>query len=56
MSGPSGNCGETATSSSAYVKSHEGAGLLGGLASYTANQDCEITYNAGAGLILNLLL
>ena len=51
-SGASGHCGQTVNANqSVYVKSHTGAGLLGGMASYTSSQNCEITYNAGTGLL-----
>ena len=51
QSGASGHCGQAiSVNNSVILKSHAGAGLLGGLASYTANQNCEISYNAGIGM------
>ena len=49
--GGSGHCGQTIDSTqSVFVKSHDGAGLFDGLSSYTANQNCEVTYNAETGI------
>ena len=51
QSGASGYCGQTVSvNQSVILKSHTGAGLLGGLASYTASQNCEINYDAGTGV------
>ena len=51
QSGASGHCGQTVSvNQSVILKSHTGAGLLGGLASYTASQNCEINYDAGTGV------
>ena len=53
QTGASGHCDVMINGTkSVFVKSHEGAGLFEGLSSYEANQNCEITYNAEAGLMI----
>ncbi|VDI16998.1 Hypothetical predicted protein [Mytilus galloprovincialis] len=49
-SGGLGNCGETINNKEdVYIRSHTGAYQLGSIINYGANENCELTFNAGTG-------
>lgn len=51
-SGGLGNCGETINNKEdVYIRSHTGAYQLGSIINYGANENCELTFNAGTGIL-----
>lgn len=49
-SGGLGDCGETINNKEdVYIRSHTGAYQLGSIINYGANENCELTFNAGTG-------